>query len=214
MLLLPITFLLVTRKNPFPFFAGMTEALIFLNLNFPKLYFQALLVNFGTASSIASFPVTLKCLTSKNGIDQHIASLILSITVLIQLANYPIIGFLYIARQEGTQLGVEQIVMAVLVLAILAYGTGGVPQATLLTVLLLCPMFGVPTTRVASILAADLLIDRIHKTIADASVIAVVAHLSSNRATLSSASTTATATATAVQQVMQLSTALARHTGQ
>ena len=100
--------------------------------------------------------------------------------------------------------------MAVLVMTLLAYGTGGVPQACLLTILLLCPMFGVPSTRVASILAADLLVDRIHtccKTIAAASVIAIEKHLSSDRATLSSASTTVTANATAVQQVKELASA-------
>ena len=53
---------------------------------------EALLVNFGTASSIATYPVTLKCLVNKNGLDQKMASLILSIAVLINLASYPIIG--------------------------------------------------------------------------------------------------------------------------
>ena len=53
---------------------------------------EALLVNFGTASSIATYPVTLKCLVNKNGLDQKMASLILSMAVLINLASYPIIG--------------------------------------------------------------------------------------------------------------------------
>jgi len=169
-LLLSITYLVVTRKKPLRFFAGMTEAL---------------LVNFGTASSIAGFPVTLKCLTNKNGFDPNIASLILSIAILINLASYPIIGFLYVARLEGSHIGVDHIVMAVLVAAILAYGTGGVPQNSFLTILLLCPMFGVPTTKLSNILAVDLLVDRIHtccKTLTDATAVAVVAHLLSSTA--------------------------------
>ena len=145
-LLLPIFFLLFTRNNPLSFFANMTEAL---------------LINFGTASSIATFPVTLKCLTSKNGIDPKIASLILSIGVLINLASYPIIGLLYVARLEGKQMGVDQLVMAMLVLT----------------------MFGVPTASLTSILAVDWLIDRVDsvcKTLTDATAVATVAHLSAS----------------------------------
>ena len=103
--------------------------------------------------------------------------------MLINLASYPIIGFLYVARLEGKQVGVEQTVMAVLVLAILAYGTGGVPQNSFMTILLLCPMFGVPTSRLTSILAVDLFVDRVNaccKTLTDATAVAVVAHFSSS----------------------------------
>ena len=81
LLLLPISFLMLTRTNALRFFVNMSEAL---------------LVNFGTASSIATYLVTLKCLVKKNGLDQKMASLILSMAVLINLASYPIIGLLYV----------------------------------------------------------------------------------------------------------------------
>ena len=167
LLLLPFSFLLFTRNNPLGFFANMTEAV---------------LVNFGTASSIATFPVTLKCLTSKNGIDPKIASLILSVGVLINLASYPVIGLLYVAHLEGKQMGVDQIVMAMLVLTILVYGTSGIPQDSFMTILLLCGMFGVPTARLTSILAVDWLIDRVDsicKTLTDSTAVAVVVHRAS-----------------------------------
>ena len=166
MLLLPISFLLVTRTNPLRFYVHMSEAL---------------LVNFGTASSIATFPVTLKCLTSKNQLDQKMASLVLSIAVLINLASYPIIGLLYVARLEGVEMGLEQVGMAILILTILVYGTSGIPQDSFMTILLLCGMFGVPTSRLTSILAVDWLIDRVDsicKTLTDSTAVAVVARLS------------------------------------
>ena len=167
MLLLPISLLLVTRTNPLRFYVHMAEAL---------------LVNFGTASSIATFPVTLKCLTSKNQLDQKMASLVLSIAVLINLAGYPIIGLLYVARLEGVEMGLEQIGMAILVLTILVYGTSGIPQDSFMTILLLCGMFGVPTSRLTSILAVDWLIDRVDsicKTLTDSTAVAVVVHCAS-----------------------------------
>ena len=83
LLLLPISFLmLLTCTNALRFIVNMSEALM---------------VNSGTASSIATYLVTLKCLVNKNGLDQKMASLILSMAVLINLASYPIIGLLYVA---------------------------------------------------------------------------------------------------------------------
>ena len=67
-----------------------------------------------------------------------------------------------------------------LVLTILVYGTSGIPQDSFMTILLLCGMFGVPTSRLTSILAVDWLIDRVDsvcKTLTDSTAVAVVAHL-------------------------------------
>ena len=116
LLLLPISFLmLLTCTNALRFIVNMSEALM---------------VNSGTASSIATYLVTLKCLVNKNGLDQKMASLILSMAVLINLASYPIIGLLYVARLEHIEMGVEQAGMAMLVLTILVYG---IPQDSFMT---------------------------------------------------------------------------------
>ena len=77
-------------------------------------------------------------------------------------------------------MGFEQVGMAMLVLTILVYGTSGIPQDSFMTILLLCGMFGVPTSRLTSILAVDWLIDRVDsvcKTLTDSTAVAVVAHL-------------------------------------
>ena len=108
------------------------------------------------------------------------ASLILSIAVLINLASYPIIGLLYVSRLEHIEMGFRQVGMAMLVLTSLVYGTSGIPQDSFMTILLLCGMFGVPTSRLTSILAVDWLIDRVDsicKTLTDSTAVAVVAHL-------------------------------------
>lgn len=60
LLILPLIYLISTQSNPLRFFGQMGEAL---------------LVNFGTASSISTFPVTLRCLTEKNGINQKVKHL-------------------------------------------------------------------------------------------------------------------------------------------
>ena len=60
LLILPLIYLITTQSNPLKFFVKMGEAL---------------LVNFGTASSISTFPVTLSCLTEKNRINQKVGKL-------------------------------------------------------------------------------------------------------------------------------------------
>ena len=108
------------------------------------------------------------------------ASLILSIAVLINLASYRIIGLLYVSQLEHIEMGFEQAGMAMLVLTILVYGTSCIPQDSFMTILLLCRMFGVSTSRLTSILAVDWLIHRVDsvcKTLTDLTAVAVVAHL-------------------------------------
>ena len=70
-----------------------------------------------------------------------------------------------------------RIVVAILLLPVLACGTSGIPQVfpshfhlkihcalpkdSFMTILLMCGMFGLPTTKLASILAVDWLLDRL-----------------------------------------------------
>ena len=49
---------------------------------------EALLVNFGTASSISTYPVTLACLAKKNKLPPGIASFALSLGVLINICRW------------------------------------------------------------------------------------------------------------------------------
>ena len=49
---------------------------------------EALLVNFGTASSISTYPVTLACLTKKNELPPGVASFALSLGVLINICRW------------------------------------------------------------------------------------------------------------------------------
>lgn len=163
---LPSVFLIVTRSNPFVFFARMSEAL---------------LVNFGTASSISTFPVTLRCLVEKNGMNEKVAGLVLSLGVLINICSYPMIATLYIAQLENKPLEMQQVLITMVILTIIAFGTSGIPQDSFLTVVLVVGMHGLPTRHMSRILAVDWLLDRLDglcKVITDATAVGVVGHLS------------------------------------
>jgi len=166
LVILPIVLATVVRTNPITFFLNMSEAL---------------LVNFGTASSISTFPVTLACLTKKNKLSPTLASFALSLGVLINICSYPLLGLLYIGAVEGSPLTSGQTAVAVLLLPVLACGTSGIPQDSFMTILLMCGMFGLPTTKLTSILAVDWLLDRLDglcKVLTDATGAAVICKLS------------------------------------
>ena len=88
--------------------------MIFKRSNPFKFYYnlgEAVVMICGTSSSISTFPVTL-----------------LSMGVLINLCSYPMVGVLYVARKEGMDLGISQIIVTMIILVIIVNGTSGIPQ--------------------------------------------------------------------------------------
>ena len=57
-----------------------------------------------------------------------VSSMVLSMGVLINLCSYPMVGVLYVARKEGMDLGISQIVVTMIILVIIVNGTSGIPQ--------------------------------------------------------------------------------------
>ena len=56
--------------------------------------------------------------------------MVLSLGVLINICSYPMIAVLYVAEQEGRGLTTTQIMMTMIILTIIAYGTSGIPQVS------------------------------------------------------------------------------------
>ena len=48
--------------------------------------------------------------------------------VLINLCSYPMVGVLYVARKEGMDLNISQIIVTMIILVIIVNGTSGIPQ--------------------------------------------------------------------------------------
>ena len=56
--------------------------------------------------------------------------------MLINICSYPMIAVLYVAEQEGRGMTTTQIMMTMLILTTIAYGTSGIPQVCNTLVLL------------------------------------------------------------------------------
>jgi len=166
--LLPVIYVIFKRSNPFKFYYNLGEAVVMIC---------------GTSSSISTFPVTLRCLVDKNHTDSTISSMVLSMGVLINLCSYPMVGVLYVARKEGMDLGISQIIVTMIILVIIVNGTSGIPQDSFMTVVFLCGMHGIPITYLANVLAVDWLLDRVDavcKVLTDSTAVGVISCQNNN----------------------------------
>ncbi|OPJ77502.1 hypothetical protein AV530_003987 [Patagioenas fasciata monilis] len=98
LILLPLLFVLITRKNPYAFIQGIL---------------QALLIALATSSSSATLPITLKCLLENNGIDRRVARFVLPVGATINMdgtALYEAVAAIFIAQVNEFELDLGQII--------------------------------------------------------------------------------------------------------
>jgi len=168
-LVLPLIFGLVTRTLPFKFIGNMGNALT---------------TAFGTASSSATLPVTINALEEKNGVDPRIARFVLPIGATINMdgtALYEAVAALFIAQLSGTSVSIGQVIAISITATAASIGAAGIPQAGLVTMVMVLDTVGLPSESVSIIMSVDWLLDRFRTTInvlGDSLGAGIVSHLS------------------------------------
>ncbi|TKC52833.1 hypothetical protein EI555_019325, partial [Monodon monoceros] len=143
---LPLIYFLVTRKNPFSFFAGI---------------FQAWITALGTASSAGTLPVTFRCLEENLGIDKRVTRFVLPVGATINMdgtALYEAVAAIFIAQMNGVILDGGQIVTVSLTATLASVGAASIPSAGLVTMLLILTAVGLPTEDISLLVAVDWLL--------------------------------------------------------
>merc|ERR1711902_398690 len=118
---------------------------------------------FGTASSSATLPVTMNLLEEKNGVDPRISRFVLPIGATINMdgtALYEAVAALFIAQVRNMSMSVGQIVAISITATAASIGAAGIPQAGLVTMVMVLDTVGLPAEDVTIILAVDWLLDR------------------------------------------------------
>uniref|UniRef100_A0ACB8G3Y9 Excitatory amino acid transporter 2 n=1 Tax=Sphaerodactylus townsendi TaxID=933632 RepID=A0ACB8G3Y9_9SAUR len=143
---LPLLYFVVTRKNPFSFFAGI---------------FQAWITALGTASSAGTLPVTFRCLEENLGIDKRVTRFVLPVGATINMdgtALYEAVAAIFIAQMNGVVLDSGQIVTVSLTATLASVGAASIPSAGLVTMLLILTAVGLPTQDISLLVAVDWLL--------------------------------------------------------
>lgn len=168
-IVLPAIYGIMTRTLPFRFISNMGNALA---------------TAFGTASSAATLPVTIEALEHKNNIDPRITRFILPIGATINMdgtALYEAIAALFIAQVRNVELSVGSVIAVSITATAASIGAAGIPQAGLVTMVMVLDTVGLPSNDIALILAVDWLLDRFRTAVnvlGDAIGAGIVYHLS------------------------------------
>lgn len=150
---LPLILWFFTRRNPFAYLIHMGAAL---------------LTAFSTASSSATLPVTLECVKEKAKVSPKAAGFVLPLGATINMdgtALYEAVAAIFIAQAFGISLTAFQQVIIFLTATIAAIGAAGIPQAGLVTMVIVLRAVGLPLEGVGLILAVDWLLDRFRTTV-------------------------------------------------
>ncbi|KAM8794966.1 excitatory amino acid transporter 5-like [Eudromia elegans] len=168
LVLLPLLFMLITKKNPFAFIRGIL---------------QALLIALATSSSSATLPITLKCLLENNGIDRRVARFVLPVGATINMdgtALYEAVATIFIAQVNEYDLDLGQIITISITATAASIGAAGIPQSGLVTMVIVLTSVGLPTDDITLIVAVDWALDRLRtmtNVLGDALAAGIIAHV-------------------------------------
>lgn len=145
---LPLILALIARRNPLRYFANV---------------FEALITAFGTASSAATLAVTLRCVVERNKVSRKSADFVLPIGATINMdgtALYEAVAAVFIAQSLGIELDGAALAVVALTATLAAIGAAAIPEAGLVTMVLVLQAVGLPAEGVGLLLAVDWILDR------------------------------------------------------
>lgn len=145
---LPLLLRALAGRNPLRYFGQLLEAL---------------LTALGTASSAATLGVTRRCVVERAGVSARTADFVLPIGATVNMdgtALYEAVAAVFIAQTLGIELDAASLAIVALTATLAAIGAAAIPEAGLVTMVLVLQAVGLPAEGVGLLLAVDWVLDR------------------------------------------------------
>jgi len=145
--------LFIFKRNILDHFKGMSSAL---------------LMAFSSSSSLATIPVTTKCLISKLGYKEEHVNFIIPFGATINMdgtALFECVAVIFIAQLYGVDLSyIDQFLILSLAL-ITSIGVAGIPSASFVAIIVILSSVGLPLEAVGIILGIDRVLDMLRTSV-------------------------------------------------
>jgi Na+/H+-dicarboxylate symporter len=122
-----------------------------------KQMMRALLTAFGTASSSATLPLTMEC-AIEAGVDKRAVKFVLPLGATVNMdgtALYEAVAVMFIAQAYGYTMDLNQQIIIFVTATLAAIGAAGIPQAGLVTMVIVLTAVNLPLEGIGMLLAVD-----------------------------------------------------------
>ncbi len=146
-------------------FLVLTLILVFVarrSLSYLLTMLRAIVTSFATASSTATLPITIQC-AREAGVDERARRFVLPLGSTVNMdgtALYEAAAAMFIAQAYGLELGIAEQSIIFVTATLAAIGAAGIPQAGLVTMIIVLQVVGLPLEGIGLLLAVDWFLDR------------------------------------------------------
>lgn len=150
---LPLLLKLMARVKPLRHFKAMAPALV---------------TAFSTSSSSATLPITIDCVEKRAGVSNKICSLVVPLGTSINMSGsalYECVAAMFVAQAYGIELSFATQFLVVFMALITSIGVAGIPSASLVAILVILKVIGLPSEGIGLFIAVDRLLDMCRTTV-------------------------------------------------
>ncbi|HSX26696.1 MAG TPA: dicarboxylate/amino acid:cation symporter [Chlamydiales bacterium] len=150
---LPLLLKFVAKVKPIRHFKAMGPALI---------------TAFSTSSSSATLPITIDCVEKRAGVSNKICSLVVPLGTSINMSGsalYECVAAMFVAQAYGIDLSFITQFLVVLMALITSVGVAGIPSASLVAIMVILRVIGLPPEGIGLFIAVDRILDMCRTTV-------------------------------------------------
>ncbi len=133
-----------------------------------KAMYPALMTAFSTSSSSATLPITIDCVEKRAMVSNRVCSLVVPLGTSINMSGsalYECVAAMFVAQAYGIEISLTTQFVVVIMSLITSMGVAGIPSASLVAVLVILNVIGLPAEGIGLFIAVDRILDMCRTTV-------------------------------------------------